>query len=146
MKIRTGFVSNSSSTSFTLDTNKTTFEIAAEMLKFLLDEEDEGTYEIIKTLNEDTPIAYQRTTNYETLIWRGKSGKIRISTCNNHEEIFDYIDSNFPNALYGGGCDTNQYPPKDKIFYNIGADKYCLVEEIYGFDPYCGDDNNFILD
>lgn len=90
MKIKNDFVTNSSSTSFIVDEDMTTSEVALEMIRVFC--QDEGRLfnqleniswlqENLKTFDENILIPY--TTNYETWIFK-REGKIYVQTCNNH--------------------------------------------------------------
>jgi len=98
MKLRNGFVSNSSSSSFVIwDAKQTTSKVMLEMLKLVHTEyKDEEWKEgakaidkVIKWLKKnpafDKPLLYPNTCNYETWIWKDASGNILIDTCNNHD-------------------------------------------------------------
>jgi len=98
MKIRKGFVSNSSSANFIVDsTFKTVFDLAKEMLRIRdLDRTDMTDAEKRKHLTEtasinrairdgrdpDTPV-YFTTCNYDTYI-KKVEGYYVVTTCNNH--------------------------------------------------------------
>lgn len=110
MKIRNGFVSNSSSSSFIVhEPNRTTSQIMREMLKIVKTERKEqkikkkdilAITKCIKWLQYhskvDTPLMYPKTCNYETWVFKDKTGiDTIIETCNNHDwqDIdFDYIN------------------------------------------------------
>lgn len=96
MKIRTGFVSNSSSSSFTTTHYKDVFEVATIMLNQRYeawgdDEESKSHDGAIKTIAQareagmdpNTPIVFN-SPNYETYIaYDRKTKRILVSTCNN---------------------------------------------------------------
>jgi hypothetical protein len=99
MKIRTGFVSNSSSSNFIVSTNayKTVFDLALAMIKIrdedyvewsdserlkYLTESKNILREIIHGKDPDTPI-YFSSCNYDTYIKRVCDGYV-VATCNNH--------------------------------------------------------------
>lgn len=105
MKIRKGFVSNSSSSSFLIKTDESVFDIALKMLEMRncdwadLYSEDELYSEInaIKKskLDENTPVCFN-TTNYKTYIIK-KGSVAAIATCNNHSfwSLFDKCNVSF---------------------------------------------------
>lgn len=99
MKIRFGFVSNSSSSSFvcSIDRYPSVFSLAEEMIKIRNDDWTTDSYdrkqmELTKIseanrLNVDpcTPVMFD-TTNYDTYIRLNKKRKLlEISTCDNHD-------------------------------------------------------------
>jgi hypothetical protein len=104
MKVRYGFVSNSSSSSFIVhDANRTTSQIMRDMLKILKAEWKEEKYntrqltKVIKWLQthpkKDIPIVYPRTCNYETWIFKTGNGMDTIiETCNNHDCNWESMD------------------------------------------------------
>lgn len=108
MKVRNGFVSNSSSASYIVDANKSVFDLACEMLKVRNKDWDgdwDGSVsckrtelETIQNSDKDvnTPIAFH-TTNYDTYI--AKFGPIfAISTCNNHDfgSLLNFFNTRVP--------------------------------------------------
>ena len=103
MKIRTGFVSNSSSSNFVVDnTYETVFDLAKAMLKIRNnDYKDMSSYDQTKCLTEiddinrairddrDPDISiYFTTCNYDTYIKKVEIFYI-VATCNNHPFIHD---------------------------------------------------------
>lgn len=103
MKRRTGFVSNSSSSSFVvIDPGlRTTAEVAWTMISIVIDNwaawdpKWEGFSEYCRSakaaldfldsnLDLDEPITFPWSTNEETYIWRNSKGQICVDTCNNH--------------------------------------------------------------
>jgi len=101
MKLRSGFVSNSSSSSFIAsDKTMSTSEIAELMTQIVIFDylEEEGDSDWVKEIKAiqlkiielceqeyDGNILLPFTCNYQTLIYRdGKGGDILIKTCNNH--------------------------------------------------------------
>jgi hypothetical protein len=101
MKIRTGFVSNSSSSSFLVSVSayKSVFALALAMLKIRNDDWTDSSKSELNSekkailaseMDQNTPVAFT-TTNYDTYIVR--CGDVyAVSTCNNH---------NFSTALDG---------------------------------------------
>ena len=105
MKVRQGFVSNSSSTSFVIkeESIKTTAECALQMLKIVKDDYfDEDRESIIEGIRKysngkilmaikwlqnnikyDGNIYFPWSINYKTYIWKNNNG-IFVDTCNNH--------------------------------------------------------------
>ena len=100
MKVRHGFVSNSSSSSFIVEGNATTAQVAITMMYEIKSDwegmrsyygedwkEPESFVQAFDWLSKNQeynePILIPWSTNYETFIWRGD--KICVSTCNNHD-------------------------------------------------------------
>ena len=102
MKVRSGFVSNSSSSSFIVDQaeGRTTAYIAYQMIRMLW--QDRGNWGLTKKeykehqrsllraihylqrhFDLDVPIMFPWSCNYETFIWRNKDGAFCVDTCNN---------------------------------------------------------------
>jgi len=120
MKIRQGFVSNSSSSSFILGC-ETTAEALGEILDALELEGELWTSPDVQKAREfleqvgkgfNEPIIYPYTINYETLIYP-EGRYIRVDTCNNHDwtEYLDIViprtDStsyDFTSSCGCGGC------------------------------------------
>jgi len=100
MKSRSGFVSNSSSSSFVLTGSKTVLEYARLMVPYReWDDEDDKLDAQLKSLQDDPDwnddaAVWFKSCNYDTLI--AKLGDhIYIATCNNHSfyEAFDCCES-----------------------------------------------------
>jgi hypothetical protein len=114
MKIRTGFVSNSSSSSFIIRGTASTHEVAKKMYLIMIEDYKEFEYKLPreheevmkwfdKNIGFDDPIIIPWTINYETFIWKTNSG-VSVSTCNNivwddlHDDyiIDTKLDENLP--------------------------------------------------
>ena len=112
MKIRNGFVSNSSSSSFVVTKNTTTVNVFKDFvlakikrdidLEWHNGEDENWVKENKKQLqyclewannhqNYDKPLTFPYSFNGETDIWRGDDNKIYIDTCNN-DQYNDYIE------------------------------------------------------
>ena len=112
MKLRNGFVSNSSSSSFILTTEKSVLEYAIKMVKVRNDDSDYWDNGLLENLEElmqdkdydpDTSISFN-TCNYETYIKR-IDDYVYITTCNNH-------------SFYDTLCDFTA-KPSEKILMKI---------------------------
>jgi len=106
MKVRNGFVSNSSSSSFIMG-NSTTASAMYDLIRAVLRDCEiyfnpvstsdnnfirtfESEYEILTWLSQnldcDEPLLFSGTCNYETFMIKDKStGRILVDTCNNHD-------------------------------------------------------------
>jgi hypothetical protein len=122
MKIRVGFVSNSSSSSFVVKPDITTSDVALIMLNAIIDERkdrykpEELEKKFGKALewlhenpNYNDPIMFPWSTTY---IWYTNEG-IYVETCNNHS-WYKYLDFDY----IADGC----YSYCNKVFLNL-ADK-----------------------
>lgn len=102
MKVRAGFVSNSSSSSFIVGAaeGRTTAYVAYQMIRLLyndrgnwgMKEEDYRAWQLklnralhylTRHFDLDVPIMFPWSCNYETYIWRNKDGAFCVDTCNN---------------------------------------------------------------
>lgn len=100
MKIRHGFVSNSSSASFIIKKNayESIFDLALNMIE--IRDRDWATWghtedielktKIINAVNEPIDFISFPTTNYDTFIGKFKN-YYAVSTCNNHWDFFDEL-------------------------------------------------------
>lgn len=119
MKIRAGFVSNSSSSSFIISENKyaSVFDVALEMLEIRTMDDWPDCPEkpmIIRARNlgvdPDTPITFA-TCNYDTFIFK-EGPSILVSTCNNHP-WWDYLNADH----FGGGHDDGDFYDLERKTY-----------------------------
>jgi hypothetical protein len=117
MKIRLGFVSNSSSSSFIIRGTASTHEVAKKMYLIMIESWKEFGYKLPrehekvmewfdKNIGFDDPILIPWTTNYETFIYKTNSG-VSVDTCNNimWDDLYDdyiidtKIDEDLPSDL-----------------------------------------------
>lgn len=134
MKIRNGFISNSSSSSFICNRENTTSFYANLMLHHLLryekDWNDEFSKNRIRQIREaikwtehnsqwDLPLSFPYSINYETYIWK-QGGAVNIATCNNNRfsEILD--DHLIP---WREAEPDEVYPPDDLEFLDLETRK-----------------------
>ena len=111
MKVRYGFVSNSSSSSFVVhNPDRTTAQTMREMLKLVRAEGVEERYgkQYINPITKciiwlqshpktDKPLLYPNTCNYETWVYKNKNGDLCIDTCNNHDSNWESMDFDYRN-------------------------------------------------
>lgn len=116
MKLRYGFVSNSSSSSFIVHSpDQTTAQTMREMLKLVKAEwKEEKTgrkminaiTKVIKWLQShpkfDKPLLYPNTCNYETWVYKNDEEDLRIDTCNNHDSNWDSMNFDYMDEEYEG--------------------------------------------
>ena len=160
MKIRTGFVSNSSSSSFTLSNKKLkTGDVAREVMKLLNNGwivdgghprlEDVNVF-LDENSNFDDNIMIPWTCNYETWIFKNSDDTICLDTCNNEnwgelpfecKEYFDelwgnsYIEHNFVPTGNREFLDLNDYQFKRRSKYNNQKyKKYSWNTESVGYN------------
>ena len=96
MKIRNGFVSNSSSSSFVIPLNNGTFDCVADIAlhmipKRAVEDDDDVMYNIHRRLElgmeSNHPISFN-SYNFNTFIVKTDGGFF-VSTCNNHDWEFE---------------------------------------------------------
>jgi len=119
MKIRAGFVSNSSSSSFILSTKtyQTVFNAALAMLEIRtrdgwIECPEKSMIIKAKSLGVDPEMAVTfHTCNYNTFIFRHE-GQLYVSTCNNHpwQDHLDYVNQ-------GGGHDEGDFRDLETKIY-----------------------------
>jgi len=100
MKVRNGFVSNSSSSSFIVKEKMTTAELAKKMVNLIYESrEGRGNNSsrkwtapalewLEKNINSDEPIIIPWSCNYDTFIFRmgsNENNNIAVDTCNNED-------------------------------------------------------------
>ena len=116
MKIRQGFVSNSSSSSFVIAADKkikTIFDLACKMIpaREFEDEDDTKLIRKIKAskVNPDTPLMF-RSCNYDTYIVK-EGDYFVVETCNNHDWHdlgLDFV-IDIPKEIRQGFCNEGYY-------------------------------------
>lgn len=156
MKIRNGFVSNSSSSSFVLSGTCTNL-VAKQMLNVVFQDWNEWDDSAAK--KKDTKVRYRLlcknlakapadvpitlpSTNYETYICKLPDGKIYVSTCNNHDwSVLNYREDLSDGA--DGDSELERYA--DTLWYFDVND--CSLHSrgfhIYG-DAYCDKCKNYV--
>jgi hypothetical protein len=170
MKIRNGFVSNSSSSSFIV--NAEDYPSVKDIAEYMIpcrewDEEDEKTLEMLRNadIDDNTPMFFQ-SCNYDTFIYKHKDVYL-IETCNNHdwgslEEYpdVDYSDNDDLLEKYpeldpdGDGYISMSSFFKDKEFYHIekgfmfkDADDWdrCMNPGKHGEENVCAGEHYIIM-
>lgn len=137
MKIRSGFVSNSSSSSFLLDAKKSTtaqiavimmYQIQFERSKYECDEDPETSQDFKDALtwlenNKDfnDPVMLPWSCNYESFIWID-GDKICVDTCNNH-------DWSILGGLYHGDGFYDEAGARSQSFLNMSIMSHQTKEE-----------------
>lgn len=156
MKIRTGFVSNSSSSSFVVDA-KSTMEVFKKMIPLVKKDYGEDGNSVwdeyhgrdvdrfIKAHDDNfnAGIIIPFTCNYETFIFPSVKGKCYVETCNNHpwEEVFsDMIEDE---------SDCKHSRDNTTMFVNVNTNKTTTAKAFtkklyasYGMTLYEDDDEN----
>lgn len=114
MKIRNGFVSNSSSSSFIVNANST-MEVFNKIISIVQNEYEDypdgkklwkkyhydGVMRFKESHDEDFNggIIIPFTCNYDTFIFPSKDGKCLVETCHNHDwsdlPIYKYVENRF---------------------------------------------------
>lgn len=158
MKVRGDFVSNSSSSSFTINHNKLSIQQLAEIMISIVEDDwiDDSTqndpYGYKETFKECrknikdkyVDINYGITlpsTNYTTYIWRGEEGIINVSTCNNQEWNSNHeLDSAV--IEWGDGSDGGwkEDELESHIFLDARSGRFITGQKIYGTTMIDGDD------
>lgn len=136
MKNRQGFVSNSSSSSFILDTSEyeDTFDIARQMIEMREWDQDGATLrklkELAKGLPFDTPLSFY-TCNYDTFITR-IGPYYFVSTCNNHP-----FHELFVGSLYAEELMVDDLPEEiQESVKQAEKESGCLIQSGYDFERY----------
>lgn len=154
MKLRTRFVSNSSTSSFILCGDTTTIDAAIDMLEVIIEEENTffdnakdliassrtkqlkeaiGTLFLIASGCENPPLLLPWSCNYDTYIWKGKKG-INVLTSRNHAWYFHRADDTWIETLASEGDYYNLLEKTRKIkFYDLSKTKDTekLIEKCY---------------
>ena len=135
MKVRTGFVSNSSSSSFVIKKGEcinSALELAEIMIPLREWEGDQKLLEKVeklKTTNSDLPNVCFSTCNYDTYI-ATVDGYLVVSTCHNHnntwEDVRIYGCNNYPQRF------TEQYGEEYFDYLNRYFEFYHLEHDVTG--------------
>jgi len=158
MKIRNGFVSNSSSSSFIISDEyfKTSADLAKYMINIQIEEDADfldkewiehklKLIDKLKNIDEDLPISFP-SCNYDTYI-RKVGDCYLVSTCNNTRwELYDYSTQLTENAItelkkligkHGDDSTIEGILEGDYYdFPHIGINYYDLNSEIIGVEVY----------
>lgn len=131
MKIRNGFVSNSSSSSFVLDGRKLTVRDVALMMIPLREwnfdgDDDHALCQRIKYLscNPDTPMTFPSCNEDTFIIKRGEY--IFVDTCNNHPfwEVLDGHRREIDLQTLRELCDNDEVEEDGQMFYPMLEDMF----------------------
>jgi len=144
MKIRTGFVSNSSSSSFVVSCNDfgSVFALAIAMIPMreMKDEDRKLVGKIRKALKEgkntQMPISFS-SCNYDTFIWR-KGKFFVVKTCNNHiweREINCVYDP--PKKSFGSLDEFSNYCLEMKHKIDFWFPEWDVEGKIVDGEHYC---------
>ena len=160
MKVRQGFVSNSSSSSFIIpeESYKNIFDLAKKMIPVREWSGDKKLIEKIEKyekegMNPNTPICFN-SCNYETFIVKLYKYYV-ISTCNNHpwENFLDMGMGYIPSELkkYGDFEDLENIYYNKEFFYveydvyaTDNSDKYCYCLDHWAPTPKPRGENFYI--
>jgi hypothetical protein len=122
MKIRQGFVSNSSSSSFVLKVGEP-FDTIKELAEYMIPkrewDNDAETLEKLKSCPDDKNLTF-RSCNYDTFIAK-IDGYFLIETCHNHDwDLHDFRCSSYPTKFLDEYGDDSFYNlPHIVPFYSI---------------------------
>jgi hypothetical protein len=137
MKIRQGFVSNSSSSSFCVKRSKypTAADLAQDMVLCRGWENDEELFQKIEDCKDKENIAFN-TCNFETYI-ATYDDVYTVQTCNNHNwwESIDGMCYDYPEELEEKGRDWGE--AHDYCHHNLGKEKdfYWPEYDLMGSKP-----------
>jgi hypothetical protein len=164
MKIRNGFVSNSSSSSFVISDEKfpTVRSLAKYMLKRKLKESEDEDYswkdeaieedskymKILEKIDENSPVSFP-SCNYDTYIKKVGDCYL-VATCNNTDwKLWDYTTKLTESAreelkkIQGSFLSDREYERIDDLlayphdeFSHIGKDYFDLRAEVQGVETY----------
>ncbi len=159
MKIRNGFVSNSSSSSFLIRLGEDfpdTYSIAKNMLKDKFDDwvddwyDDEDKYSVnlmsdnsfnhlkhLKKSNKNDSIFF-RSTNYDTYIFKVSDNYAFVDTCNNITwDIKNYATYSIPSELNVDDLYDLSRMRKDKEYYVVEYGLYAFPTKKYSYCDKC---------
>ena len=150
MKIRSGFVSNSSSSSFILDgKNNTVRDIALLMIPIREWDGDQELMERVRNLtcDPDLPIQFS-TCNYDTLISK-RDGYIFVATCHNHEfrEVLDEKRVRPPDEIMKKLFHDRSDDCSSELYYALeDFDSYNTIDQLEKISPYTRKSLNLLID
>lgn len=146
MKIRSDFVTNSSSSSFVVEqtvSQSTVVGIALAMAQIVHDDwadEQDRFKKIFKRISDhlDSNIGLKLPScNYDTYIWKGKDGRIYIETANNHSwGASDYLEARLD--WHNDGETSREWYEAGIItpFYDVDNGRYVLGGPLYGLAQF----------